>query len=577
MSYLTGERSLNDVRNLSSLSATGELLVNGVEFDSNAALPLYRDVAFVPQHDSALGTLTIAETVWFSAALHLPSSSREEVAARVDHTLRLLDLSHVADRRMDVASGGERRRVSVAAELVTGASILLADEPTSGLDATCAQHVMTCLRSLASTGMGILVVIHAPSRSVFFSCDRIIMLAEGRVVCQGPPGDIVSRLNRAGLACPPDVAFPDHLLDQISMPESVALLRKGESGGDEDLFDATDVICKRDSASSTAEDDQASLLSGHWTTELRLLAWREALFHARAPSTALAHLVLATLLGVWMGLIYFHLSADLQGIQNRAGLLFFSVCSFGFSSLSAAEGFFSQGALVARERYRYYAPLSHFVVRLAVDFLLLRLIPVLIYSAILYPMAGLNAQPNRFGIFFLGLALLSTATSGIAATVAAVTRTPSVCALLLVLILLQSAIFGGFLSNSDALPAYVSWIPRLSTFNYAFQSLFANELSGKVLSFGLPGFLGGVQVPMKGSSILSGFANAGAALVPLQLGCLTGLLCFFVSLAALLHTLRFPPPWHGLRRRRRSAGGAEPASPAEGHQVELGRVAVAAA
>lgn len=144
----------------------------------------------------------------------------------------------------------------------------------------------------------------------------------------------------------------------------------------------------------------------------------------------------------------------------------------------------------------------------------------------------------------------------------------AVCAAVLSFLLLQSAIFGGFLSNNDVLPVYVSWIPRLSTFNYAFQVLFANELTGLTLGFALPGFIGGASVPMKGASILGGFANPGSGLIPMHLAFLTGLLAFFVSLAALLQTLRFPPPWHGLRRRRRCAGGIS-----EGmRHAELGRV-----
>lgn len=130
LSFLTGERSLNARDSSGGVSACGELLVNGVEVDAIAALPLSREVAYVAQRESLLGTLTVSETVLFSAALRQPARSREGHAALVDETLRLLDLSHVAARRVDVASGGERRRVSIAAELVAGASILVADEPT---------------------------------------------------------------------------------------------------------------------------------------------------------------------------------------------------------------------------------------------------------------------------------------------------------------------------------------------------------------------------------------------------------------------------------------------------------------
>lgn len=272
--------------------------------------------------------------------------------------------------------------------------------PCSGLETTCAQAVMTSLRRLATEGMGILTVLHSPSSSVFFSADHIILLAHGCVVCQGAPGEMESWLDRAGLSCPPGASVPDHLLCQCSKPEKAAMLREAGGRGGRGLADAAIATDKAAPARKLAS----------WLTELRLLAWRETLFHVRSRGPVLTHTFLALLLGVWMGLVYLHLGRDIQAVQNRAGLLFFSVCSFGFGALSAAESFISQRALVSRERYRLYSPLSHFVVRLALDFLLLRLVPVTIYASILYPMAGLHE--SHFGIFYVSLALLATAASG---------------------------------------------------------------------------------------------------------------------------------------------------------------------
>jgi ABC-type multidrug transport system ATPase subunit/ABC-type multidrug transport system permease subunit len=160
---------------------------------------LYRDYAelrqrigLVPQDDILHPQLTVRAALTYAAELRFPEDTFEaERRARVDEVIRELGLEQRADQPVHSLSGGQRKRVSVALELLTKPSLLFLDEPTSGLDPGMDRSVMTMLRGLADDGRTVIVVTHSVlSLGV---CDRLLMLAPGgRVAYYGPPDDALA-------------------------------------------------------------------------------------------------------------------------------------------------------------------------------------------------------------------------------------------------------------------------------------------------------------------------------------------------------------------------------------------------
>jgi ABC-type multidrug transport system ATPase subunit len=110
--------------------------------------------AYVEQEDALIGSLTVGETLDFAARLSTPSVSKAERLTRIDRLLADFGLSSVRDNLIGTAmnkgiSGGQKRRVSVAAQLVTGPRLLFLDEPTSGLDSAAAFEVISVLKGVA--------------------------------------------------------------------------------------------------------------------------------------------------------------------------------------------------------------------------------------------------------------------------------------------------------------------------------------------------------------------------------------------------------------------------------------------
>lgn len=147
--------------------------------------------AYVTQEDILLGTLTVRETISYSAQLRLPNSmTKDEIDSIVDATILEMGLQDCADRlignwHLRGLSGGEKKRLSIAVEILTRPRLLFLDEPTSGLDSASAFFVIQTLRSVARDGRTVVSSIHQPSSEVFALFDDLFLLSGGEAVYFG--------------------------------------------------------------------------------------------------------------------------------------------------------------------------------------------------------------------------------------------------------------------------------------------------------------------------------------------------------------------------------------------------------
>ena len=192
-----------------------------VEFEGRSVHAEYQvlrsRIGMVPQDDVVHRQLTIRQALGYAAELRLPPDTtrvdREEVIATV---LEELQLSEHADTRVDRLSGGQRKRASVAMELLTGPSLLILDEPTSGLDPALDRQIMATLRRLADSGRVVVIVTH--SLSYLEMCDQVLLLAPGgKTAYVGPPDRVGAALGStdwadifARVAADPDGVFAEY-------------------------------------------------------------------------------------------------------------------------------------------------------------------------------------------------------------------------------------------------------------------------------------------------------------------------------------------------------------------------------
>ncbi|MEV6771365.1 FHA domain-containing protein [Nocardia sp. NPDC051030] len=182
-------------------------------------------IGMVPQDDVLHRQLTVRQALGFAAQLRLPpDTSKEDRKQVIEGVLKELSLTQHADTRVDRLSGGQRKRASVAMELLTGPSLLILDEPTSGLDPALDRQVMTMLRELADAGRTVIVVTH--SVACLDMCDQVLLLAPGgKTAYAGHPGRVREFLGTndwaeifSRVAADPDRAFANFRSRQTFAP-----------------------------------------------------------------------------------------------------------------------------------------------------------------------------------------------------------------------------------------------------------------------------------------------------------------------------------------------------------------------
>ena len=576
----------------------GKIKINGITVSKKQFSKI---VGFVDQDDYLLPTLTVYETVLNSALLRLPRSmsleSKQNRVITVLEQLRIFDIKDriIGDEFERGISGGEKRRVSIACELVTYPLILFLDEPTSGLDANNANNVVECLWKLAKDYNRTLVFsIHQPRSNIFNLFDKLVLLSSGKMVYSGDAVNVNEYLYNSGLKCPPNYNIADYLIDITYDPTKLPLIKRqsandlergttevdengnietegrsshdignvlqshgftrSETQGEWEHFaehrdelrgllhengeDHTEAPnAKNDSNSKflaeqfrnsqhfvtleteiqeinsfenaegssilTQLDIPTSQQSATFLQQLSILCSRSFKNIYRNPKLLLANYVLTILLSLFLGTLYYGVTIDISGFQNRMGLFFFILTYFGFVTFTGLSSFAMERLIFLKERSNnYYTPLAYYISKVLSDILPLRVMPPILMVIIVYPLAGLNMGDNAFVKCALILVLFNLCVSLEILAIGILVESLNNSIILSVLVLLASILFSGLFINTQELTNIVfRYLKNLSVFYYAYESLLINEVKTLMLKerkFGLS-----IEVP--GATILSTF------------------------------------------------------------------------
>jgi ABC-type multidrug transport system ATPase subunit len=162
---------------------------------------------YIPQDDVLFSALTPRETLTYTAKLRIANQTEQQRNALVSDLMDKLGITRCADvivgnELTKGISGGQKKRTSVAMELVTNPSILFVDEATSGLDSQTAEDVVRILRDISRTGRTVICTIHQPSFDIFRMFDKLLLLQAGQVVYNGSVAESTKYFGSLGWACP---------------------------------------------------------------------------------------------------------------------------------------------------------------------------------------------------------------------------------------------------------------------------------------------------------------------------------------------------------------------------------------
>ncbi|THG93869.1 hypothetical protein EW026_g7481 [Hermanssonia centrifuga] len=402
---------------LSSFESHGQILFNGVPVSNRT-----RHVcAFVEQDDDYhLPALTVREALRFAAIIKLPSTiSRKRKLARAEEVLRMLGLKECADgmvggELLKGISGGEKRRLSLACEMINDPAVLIVDEPTSGLDSKTARNVMEALRDIARSGRTVIASLHQPRSDIYNMADNFMILAkQGNVVYQGPRQQLLTHFALAGHICPPLYNPSDFCMDLISVDVRGKANQENSTARVKGLIEYwrnhQDKV-----AEVTIEDN---LEHREWILEdrpehspmhiaLPVVLERTLRNTWRQPDLFWTRWIQAPILAICFFLFFLRLTKGPAGAQDRIGIVAECTTALAF------VGFLNLAALYPMERTVFFHDYKSaggrystatFVIAFSLFAIIPEFISALIFALIMNVATGMQTNPRIFFEFTVAI------------------------------------------------------------------------------------------------------------------------------------------------------------------------------
>jgi len=445
-------------------------------------------VGWVPQNDAFYSQLTVRETLEMKVALQTPDLSQQERAAYTEKLLIEMGLgqcadTRVGDRKTRGISGGEKKRLSIACELVKRPQLLFADEPTTGLDSFQAEQVAGRLARIAREGKTVICTIHQPRGSIFEKFDNVVLLFEGKFVYCGPSRDALVHFAKLGFQCPKSQNPAEFLVDLISVDfsseeseaESRARIQGLLKAFSEGAGAAGEAACRTSTFSAQALVEARAPIVTQVVWLLKR-SWKQI---SRDKVTNRIRLSVNINSALVFGSIFFKMTRKQSTIQDRFGLLQVAAINTAMASLTKTCQIFPvEKTIVSEERASgAYSMAPYLASKLAAELPISAAFP-LAFGCIVYPLTGLQPGVLRFLRFLSIVTLESFASSALGLTVGSVAPSPEAAAAMGPAIMVIFIVMGGLYVNPDNVPKPLRWVPQASLIRWAFQALCINEFSG---------------------------------------------------------------------------------------------------
>ncbi|CAN6321874.1 unnamed protein product [Urochloa humidicola] len=517
------------------LSATervyGEVFVNGAK----SRLP-YGSYGYVGREDVLIDSLTVREMLYFSALLQLPgflSSNKSIVEDAIaamslgDHANKLIG-GHCFMKRLP---NGERRRVSIARELVMRPHVLFIDEPLYNLDSVSALLLMVTLKKLASTGCTIIFTMYQSSTEVFGLFDRICLLSNGNTLFFGETLACLQHFSNAGFPCPIMQSPSDHFLRAINtdFDRIIAMCKnlQDDQGDFSSVSMDTAVAIRtleatyKQSAESIAVESMIAKLTdkeGPYlkskgkasdATRIVVLTWRSLLIMSRDWKYYWSRLALYMFIALSIGTIFSDIGHSLSSVIVRVSAIFAFVSFIILLSVSGIPTHIDEVKIYCHEETNRHSGAMVFLLGHLLSSIPFLFLVSISSSLVFYYLIGLRNELSLLMYFVVTIFMCLLANEALMMIVAYIWLETYKCTITLVCLYVIMMLVAGYFRIRETLP-YVVWTYPLSFISfhtYVVQGLVENEYVGTSFAVGQIRSIPGVQA-VRGSYDISSSASS---------------------------------------------------------------------
>ncbi|KAL1822525.1 hypothetical protein ACET3Z_009303 [Daucus carota] len=466
-----------------------------------------RVCGYCEQNDIHSPNVTVYESLLYSAWLRLSSDVTTETRkAFVEEIMDLVELDPIRHAIVGLPGVGglsteQRKRLTIAVELVANPSIIFMDEPTSGLDARAAAIVMRTVRNTVDTGRTVVCTIHQPGIDIFESFDELLLMKTGgQVIYAGPLG-----------------VQSQNLIEYFEAVSGVPKIEKGYNSATwmlEVTADSVEAQLDIDFAeiyanSSLYQTNQKNIeelskpppgsqdlsfptkYSQPFITQCRACFWKQHWSYWRNPKYNTIRLFLTVFIGLASGVVFWDLGTKIEKLQdllNIRGAMFAAVCFVGGTNASAVQ------AVVAIERtvfYReraagMYSALPYAFAQVAIETIYVA-IQTGTYTLILYSMIGFEWTATKFFLFYYFIFMSFFYFTMYGMMVVALTPSRQIAAVVMSFFLSFWNLFSGFLIPRPQIPVWWRWYYWASPVSWTNYGLVVSQVGDKDSALEVPG------------------------------------------------------------------------------------------
>lgn len=461
-------------------NVTGNIKVNGEDITKNK-----HRIAYVTQTDNLIPNITVKQNLTFTSKLKQPDSEQY----RIQEVIDMLNINGCSNqlvgggqvtllgRHVGGISGGEKKRVAIGNEILTGPSMIFLDEPTSGLDSAASLSLFKNIKDLAAAGRTVVVVLHQPSSEMFSMFDKLMIMADGKLVYYGNAGDAIEYFASKNCICPPYYNPADYFLKITSNEEQKTdLINRYSKNIDEYINLIYPILGDNQKVNNPKVDKHK--FNRSWFEQIFILFQRHWLL-AIGNIHIFPYLQLI-LVALAVGLIWWQLDFTDENIPIKNSVLFLGmVFGVGYAPLfQSMTQFFSERSTIVKERASgtYYVS-AYFIAKRMAE-MPIEIVSPILYTMIVYWMVGFR-RDAYFLLHLLIMIITSYTSSAFGICIGAGFSNFNVALTFCTAGVLTLIMVSGFYIPVNSLPVWMRWLSWISYFRYAFEAAIFTEYTNR--------------------------------------------------------------------------------------------------